>query len=85
MFRQILSLKARLVPMWEYIGQRDQSVMVDGHFPKESMTRVAWMVLGSALGVSAIDSGPTLFSVFEPRGDDLLYLGVVSIPPSPRG
>jgi hypothetical protein len=37
--------------MWEYIRVGDPSMVVKGNIPKESMARVAWMVLGSASGV----------------------------------
>lgn len=71
--------------MLEYISPGDQSMVADGHLLEESVTRVAWMVLGSASGEPAIDGGPPPFSVFELRADDLLYMGVVFIPPCPRG
>lgn len=60
-------------------------MVVDGHLLEESMTRVAWMVLGSTSGEPAVNGEPPMFLVFEPRADDLLYMGAVSIPPSPGG
>lgn len=66
--------------MWEYIGLGAQSMVVDGHLLEESMTRVARMVLGSASGETAVDGRPPLFLVFEPRADDLPFLGEVSVP-----
>jgi hypothetical protein len=46
---------------------------------------VAWMVLGSASGEPPIDGGLALFSMFNPRADNLPFLGEVSVHPSPRG
>jgi hypothetical protein len=66
--------------MWEYIGPRDPSVVVDDHLPKESMTEVAWMVLGSVSGELTVDGEPMPFLVFEPRPDDVPLLGEVSVP-----
>lgn len=71
--------------MWEYIRPRDQSIVADDHLPKESMTRVAWMVLGSMSGEPVVDDGPSLFSMFKLRPDNLLFLGEVSVPLSTRG
>jgi hypothetical protein len=47
---RILPLKARLASMWEHIELREQSAVADGHLLEESLTGVAWMVLGSMLG-----------------------------------
>jgi hypothetical protein len=65
--------------MWEYIKLGDPSAVAEGNLPEESMARVAWMVLGSTLGESMVGEGLAPFSVYEPRPDDLPYLGVVSI------
>lgn len=48
-------------------------MVVEGHILEESVMGIAWMVLVSSLGELAIDKGPVLFSVFEPRPDDLPY------------
>jgi hypothetical protein len=85
LLRRVLPLKARPALMWEYIGPGDQSAEADGHLPKESLTDVTWMVLGAASGVPPVDGGPALFLVFDPRLDDLPFLGEVSIPLSPGG
>lgn len=82
---RILPLKARPALLWEYIGPRDQSMVVDAHLPEESLTGVVWMVLRSASGDPSVDGRPALFLVFEPRPDDLPYFGVASVAPSPRG
>lgn len=71
--------------MWEYIGSGDQFVVVDDHLLEESLTGVAWMVLGSASKEPLVDGGMAPCLVFNPRLDNLLFLGEVSIPPSPRG
>jgi hypothetical protein len=80
LFHQILPLMARPTPMWEYIGLGDLSTVVEGNLPEESMAKVAWMVLGSASGEPTVGEGPAPL-VYEPRPDDLSYLGVVSILP----
>ena len=49
------------------------------------MMVIEWMVLGSVSGESAVDEGLAPFSVFEPRPDNLPYLGVISIPLAPWG
>jgi hypothetical protein len=36
--------------MWEYIGVGDPSTVAEGNLLEESMSSVAWMVLGSVLG-----------------------------------
>lgn len=59
--------------------------MAEGHLLEESVSGIAWMVLGSASGEPIVDEGLAPFSVFEPRLDELPHLGVVSIPPSPKG
>ena len=66
--------------MWEYIGVGDPSVVAEGNLLEEFVAGVAWMVLGSTSGEPAVGEGPAPFSVYEPRPDDLPYLGVVSIP-----
>jgi hypothetical protein len=81
LFHQILPLMARPTPMWEYFKLGDPSVVAEGNLPKESMARVAWMVLRFASREPMVGEGPAPFSVYEPRPDDLLYLGVVSILP----
>lgn len=81
----VLPLNARPATMWEYIRPVDQSTVVDGHLLEESLTGVAWMVLGSMLGEPQVDGSLAPFMVFGPRLIDLPFLGEVSIPPSPRG
>jgi hypothetical protein len=81
LFHQILLLMARPTPMWEYIELGDPSAVAEGNLPEDSMARVAWMVLGSASGEPTVGEGPAPFLVYEPRPDDLPYLGVVSILP----
>ena len=71
--------------MWEYLGLGDPSLVVEGHLSEESVMGITWMVLGYTLGEPTVDEGLALFSVFEPRPVDLPYLGVVPIPPSPKG
>jgi hypothetical protein len=85
LFHRILPLMARLALMWEYLESGDQSMVVEGHLLKESVMGIAWMVLGSTSREPIVDEGPTPFSVFESRSDDLPYLGAVSIPPATRG
>jgi hypothetical protein len=58
LFCHVLPLKARPTLMWEYIRSGDQSMMADGHLSEESMTKVAWMVLGSVSGELTVDDGP---------------------------
>ena len=57
LLRRILLLKARPALMCEYIGLGDPSMVAEGHLLEESMTRVAWMVLGSASGEPLVDEG----------------------------
>ena len=71
--------------MWEYLRLGDQSMVAKGHLPEESVSGIAWMVLGSTSGEPTVDEGSAPFLVFEPRPDDLPHLGVVSIPPSLEG
>ena len=40
--------------MWEYLGLGDPSTVAEGHLLEESMTGVAWMVLGSTSGEPAV-------------------------------
>lgn len=68
--------------MWEYISPRDQYAVVDDHILEESVTKVAWIVLGSVSREPIVNSGPPPFSVFELRADDLPFLGELSIPPA---
>jgi hypothetical protein len=42
--------RAKPAPMWKYIRLGDQSVVADGHLLEESLTWVAWMVLGQRWG-----------------------------------
>lgn len=63
----------------------DPSAVVEGNLLEESMFDVAWMVLGSVLGELVVGEGPAAFSVYEPRPNDLPYLGEVPIPPAPGG
>ncbi|CAD6333831.1 unnamed protein product [Miscanthus lutarioriparius] len=76
---------ARAAPMWEYLGLGDQSAVAEGHLSEESMTGIAWMVLGSASGEPSVDEGLAPFSVFKPRLVDLPYLGTVFVSLAPRG
>ena len=85
LFRWTLPLMVRPTPMWEYIRVGDPSVVVEGNLLEESMARVVWMVFGYVSGEPAVGEGLAPYSVYEPRPSDLSYLGVVSIPPSPRG
>lgn len=78
-------LRARPTPMWEYIGLGDQSTVADNHLPEESVTEVAWMVLGFASRELAVNDVPPPFSVFELRDDNLRFLREVSVPPSSGG
>ena len=71
--------------MWEYLGLGDQSAVAEGHLSEESMTGIAWMVLGSASGEPSVDEGLAPFSVFKPRLVDLPYLGTVFVSLAPRG
>lgn len=56
--------------------------MVDDIMPEESMTDVAWLVLGSTAGELVVSDGSPPFLVYEPRPCDLPSL--VSIPLAPR-
>lgn len=71
--------------MWEYLGLGDQSMMAEGHLLEESVMGIVWMVLEFASGELAVDEGLAPFSMFELRPNDLPYLGMISIPPSPKG
>ncbi|CAD6263977.1 unnamed protein product [Miscanthus lutarioriparius] len=75
LFHRILPLMARPTPMWEYIGVGDLSAVAEGNLSRESMARVAWMVLGSTSGELTVGEGLAPFSVYEPRPNDLPYLG----------
>jgi hypothetical protein len=80
LFCQFLLLMARPTLMWEYIGVAELFVVAEGNLLEESVFGVAWVVLGSASGELAVGEGPAPFSVYEPRPNDLPYLGEVSIP-----
>lgn len=80
LLRHVLPQNVRLALMWEYIGLREQFMVIDGHLPKESLTRVAWTVLVSMLGKPSVNDSLAPFSMFDPRPDDLPFLGEVSVP-----
>jgi hypothetical protein len=57
LFCRVLPLMARLALMWEYLELGDQSAVAEGHLPEESVTWIAWMVLGSTSGEPTVDKG----------------------------
>lgn len=85
LLHHVLPLRVRLAPMWEYIRPGDQSIVVDGHLLEASLIGVAWMVLGYTLGEPLVDDGLASLLVFDPRPDNLPFLGEVSNPSSPVG